>query len=193
MSSSRSLRGTHCSTRAWHRLAGSAGRAALSAVASRAIPALNVSSRRSTSPSVNNTTQLPGAKVTTSSGTVAHPQAEQGARYLAEQCSPSRRARAAGGVDVRRGNSGMSSFGGVDDDGRSGGQWFFHRAAQEPGRGPLRARPRVRGPGTRARAALRICPMVIAASSPWPATSPTMSVIWPFGSSMASYQSPPMP
>jgi hypothetical protein len=47
--------------------------------------------------------------------------------------------------------------------------------------------------GASARAALRTWPIVMAASSPCPATSPTTSISRPPGSGMASYQSPPMP
>jgi hypothetical protein len=42
-----------------------------------------------------------------------------------------------------------------------------------------------------ARRAIRSCPMVEAARSPWPATSPMAKPTFPLGSCTTSYQSPP--
>jgi hypothetical protein len=83
------------------------------------------------------------------------------------------------------------SFGGVDYRDSGGCRQYVWPAAHELIQSIEQSRGSV--DGASARPALRSCPIVIAALSPWPATSPTRSRIRPRGSSTASYQSPPMP
>ncbi len=192
VSSSRPWAGCPSRTRRRHSSAGSGGRGPASWPARRAMPVSTLgSSRRSTRPSVYSTRQLPGPKVISLLGTVAGGQPQQQAAGLVKDRHRSvRLAQQRGrvpGLAVAQGPAGR-----VDDGHDGRGQRLADGAADELIERGEQAR-RAGKPGARARAALRTWPIVMAASSPCPATSPTTSISRPSASGMASYQSPPMP